>query len=56
MKLILELPDTTDEADVPEILSYVSDALETPEDLVELMDGSYLIETPLGTVFVTPEP
>jgi hypothetical protein len=57
MKLLIELPDTADEAEIPEILSYVSIEMET-KDLTdqEQMDGSYLIETSLGTVFVTPEP
>ena len=57
MKLLIELPDTTDEAEVPEILSYVAIEM-TTKDITdkEQMDGSYLIETPLGTVFVTPEP
>lgn len=57
MKLLIELPDTTDEAEVPEILSYVALEMAT-KDITgqELMDGSYLIKTPRGTVFVTPEP
>lgn len=57
MKLLIELPDTTDEAEVPEILSYVAIEMDT-KDITdkEQMDGSYLIKTPLGTVFLTPEP
>tara|TARA_S200002703_G_scaffold22517_1_gene19174 strand:+ start:1049 stop:1231 length:183 start_codon:yes stop_codon:yes gene_type:complete len=57
MKLLIELPDTADEAEVTEILSLVAIEMATA-DLTdkEQMDGSYLIETPLGNVFLTPEP
>lgn len=59
MNITLQLPDTIDESNLAFILRDVARAVEDPQGSVqqglELMDGSYPVDTDYGTVFILPD-
>lgn len=56
MKITIEIPrNDLDEVAVARVMDEIGQAMYTMEDFVELMDGSYLLETSYGQIFLTPE-
>lgn len=54
MNLLIEMPEETDEADVPEILAHVAKSLPELDEMDVLMDGSMPIETKFGRIHIKP--
>lgn len=56
MKITIEIPrNDLDEVAVARVMDEIGQAMYTMEDFVELMDGSYALETSYGKIFLTPE-
>lgn len=56
MKITIEIPrNDLDEVHVARIMDEIGQAMYTMENFVELMDGSYLLETSFGKIFLTAE-
>ncbi len=56
MKITIEIPrNDLDEVAVARVMDEIGQAMYTMENFVELMDGSYTLETSYGKIFMTPE-
>ena len=56
MKITIEIPrNDLDEVHVARVMDEISQAMYTMENFVELMDGSYSLETSCGVIWMTPE-
>lgn len=56
MKITIDIPrDDLDEVAVARIMDEIGQSMYTMENFVELADGSFLLETSYGKIYLTPE-
>jgi hypothetical protein len=56
MKITIDIPrDDLDEVAVARIMDEIGQSMYTMENFVELVDGSFSLETSYGKIYLTPE-